>query len=592
MGMSVRQKFGRLDTGVRLLHLQSSAAGIQSHPNYFSAGRDYTSADNLTGYASLRFSEHLRWYSEATVARSRTLSGRDGGGPLSYFFGPVWESTRLTFRLNYASLSNTYLPIVGQLAGDRRGPFGEVRIRPVKRLELFGSASTYESVPWKARPGAAIESSSKSAGVSLQLPLGFSATGQLSAIRLRSFRSDNDETVSANNRQWTGSISKHIYHQNLRFTLRDLKLNYNGSPSLQKSREVEDIVQIKRVSFGAAVRSQQLLTTVRRDSLFVRGVVSAQLGRLTAFANFETGKDLVNETLFATNVASTTVIGANVRLAHRWTASVEAFRSRSLSELNPTSEFFLASQGLGVDPVLSRFQQWSVLIRVSRTFAWGAAMPSSNFDVIAAKEMPLTGSITGFVHVAAVGGLRPVPGIAVTLESGRSVTTDMQGRYLLEEVSEGRHVISLDLEHLPAEYNPGSNAKKNITVSPRKTVRVDLDLVELSGLRGQVTVKEGSKFESLENIVIRLAPGGRYTTTLPDGSFAFYNLPVGEYEAEIAVDTLPDEATLLDQPKRPVSLGRGPAGAPLRFEIERTTTPVKPTRKVLDIQIGPLAPAR
>src|SRR3954451_9692548 len=144
MGASMRRTFGKLETGVRILRLANSPH--DSRDNFsFPAGRNFSSADNLTLYSAYTFSEHLRWYGEATAGRAQTADGLPPGQPFSYFFGPAWESPRLTVRVNYANLTRSYFPLAGYWIGDRKGPFGEIRIRPTHRFELFGSANRYET---------------------------------------------------------------------------------------------------------------------------------------------------------------------------------------------------------------------------------------------------------------------------------------------------------------------------------------------------------------------------------------------------------------------------------------------------------------
>jgi hypothetical protein len=587
-GFTFQQKFGRLETGLRWLHLFSTPQQILERPNYFPSGRAFTSSDNLTAYATYRFSDHFRWYGEATLARANTPSGPPGSPPLSFFSGPAYVSKRLTVRLNYASLSDLYLPVAGQLAGDRRGPFGEIYFRPIRRIELFASGSRYRTIPYANRQAIAFDSRTHTAGLSVQLPLGFSASGQISGIRLISTDPQSAITATSENRQLTGTVTKRIFFQNLRFTVRDLNLLIGRTPSRQKAQEFEDIVSIRWLTVGAAVRRQQSITTDRRDSVFVRGVAGINRGRVSIYANVESGRDLVNQTLFATSTSSTSTIAASVRISRHWSASAEAFRSRSLSELSPASQFVLATQGIGVDPVLNRFKQWSVLVKVSRSFKWGSGVPTtSNLHTYAAAARPLTGSITGFVKVMIGEKMEPVPDVAISIESGRTVTTDKSGMYLFEEVPEGIHEIKLNMEQLPAEYNPGENTRKNIRVEPRKTVRTDFDVEMLSTLTGAVVPVQGTKFESLENIVVRLEPGNRLTSTRGDGSFGFYNLPAADYVLEVAQESLPPESRLLQEFKRPVSIRAGVPPPPARYDIERMVAPPKPTRKVLEIQIGP-----
>jgi len=56
------------------------------------------------------------------------------------------------------------------------------------------------------------------------------------------------------------------------------------------------------------------LATERRNSVYLRGSAQVNLGRLTAYGYFEGGKDLVNQTVFATNTTSSSVLAATLRL--------------------------------------------------------------------------------------------------------------------------------------------------------------------------------------------------------------------------------------------------------------------------------------
>jgi len=56
------------------------------------------------------------------------------------------------------SQGTLYYPLAGYYAGDRQGPFVEATVRPLKGLQLYGSASRYRN-NWSAmyEPAAAPE---------------------------------------------------------------------------------------------------------------------------------------------------------------------------------------------------------------------------------------------------------------------------------------------------------------------------------------------------------------------------------------------------------------------------------------------------
>jgi hypothetical protein len=581
MGASVRQKFGRFETGVRILLLENTARD-PSGGFSFPAGRDFRSAGNLTAYSTYTFNDHFRWYGEATAARAKSADGVPPGQPFSYFFGPAWESPRLTLRANYANLTRSYLPLAGYWVGDRKGPFGEFRIRPFRRVEFFGSANQYETASRAAAKLPFLGSSGTSAGMYIELPLKVNFSTQLSSANFHSSDPAGDRTQRSSNRQWTGTVSRGIGGHTLRFTVRDTRLAVNGVSSREKSVEAEDTFQIHHFVVGGGARVQQFAGQDRRKGIYAHGSAQFNLGRWSAFGFFEEGKDLANETVFATNTTNSAIVGANLRLTRRWSVQGEAFRSRLISQINPENLFVQGNLNLALSPVLSRFNQWSFLFRVARTFHWGAVLPPAGLDEFTVRRIPITGVVEGLVSVLTSSGRQPAPGVAVGLETGRSAITDAEGRYRLSEVPEGAHIVTIDMERLPADYNPGRQVTARVAIGPRRIARADFDVYSLSGFAGSVAVRPGSEFESLEGIPIRLEPGGQYTSTAKDGSFAFYNLPEGAYIVRIEEKALGPEARVTGDLALPVAVRTGTATPAVRFEIERQRPGDKPVRKVFE----------
>jgi hypothetical protein len=588
LGASMRRTFGRLETGVRILRLANSPR--DSRDNFsFPAGRDFSSAGNLTVYSAYTFSDHLRWYGEATAGRARSADGLPPSQPFSYFFGPAWESPRLTVRVNYANLTRSYFPLAGYWIGDRKGPFGEIRIRPIHRIELFGSANRYETASKVTDNLPFLRSAGASAGLSVDLPLKWNASAQLSTTDFHSTDPAAESAQHSSNREWSAMLSRRIGPHTLRFTERDMRLIANGTAGRQRSTEIEDSFQIRHMAVGAGARAQQSAGPDRRTGVYVHGFAQLNLGRLSASGFLEGGKDLANHTVFATSATRSTVVTASLRVTRRWSMQAEAFRSRLISEINAENLFVQGNQNLMLNPVLSQFNQWSFLFRVSRTLSWGAPMPATGLDQFTTQRLPITGMIEGAVYILTSGGRQPAPAVAIMLESGRSVMTDQQGRYRLTDVPEGAHAASIDLERLPAEFNPGPITRIPVTIGARKIARADFDLYSLTGFSGQVSASQGSNFENLDGIVVRLEPGGRYTTTERDGRFAFYNLPEGAYEVHVAGETLPAEARLKESGAAAVVIGAGRTPQPVRFEIERQRPAEKPVRRVIEKVMQPLS---
>jgi hypothetical protein len=291
----------------------------------------------------------------------------------------------------------------------------------------------------------------------------------------------------------------------------------------------------------------------------------------------ELGNDLVNKTVFATNTYNTIVGGVSARLFREWNIQTEVFRNRFISTLNPESVFVLASQGVGLSTVLTDFNQWSFFFRLTKQIRWGGVLPAEGLDQFMVREIPLTGSVDGFVTEVRMDGSKPVEGIPVTLDGGRTVLSGPDGRFLFEEVPEGRHRVALSSE-LPTDFDPGAKREFSVPVNPNKVTRVDLDVYWLTSIEGAVTGPKDTLFESL---VIRLGGTDRYTTPDGEGRFGFYNLREGDYEITVDQSTLPP-GTSIDPAKASasVSVRRDQRPEPVSFELKEVRDQ-RPVRRVV-----------
>jgi hypothetical protein len=109
--------------GARLMQFSTSPQGIADNPYLFPAGRDISLARTLSVQSSYTPDKRLKFYAEgsrpmADAARNVT----------SLLAGASWEDSLLTVRANYVSQGLLYFPLAGFYAGDRQGPFGEVRL--------------------------------------------------------------------------------------------------------------------------------------------------------------------------------------------------------------------------------------------------------------------------------------------------------------------------------------------------------------------------------------------------------------------------------------------------------------------------------
>jgi hypothetical protein len=560
----------KLEIGTRAIYLLTDPGSASS--SLFAPGEDFHTAASLSSDISYKISPLLEFYADVTASRASALGiSQSRETPLSFIAGPAWKSRKLTIKANYVRQTASYLPVAGYFLGDRSGPYAEAEFKPAEAIELFGSAGEDRNNLAHSADLSSFDSKSSSAGVSVALPYRFSVSSQLSTTDLSTEQPAPDGFSSSRNQQLVTTLGRPIRNHNLHFSYRDLKILATSGNERQRSAEIEDVVQFRKMSLGAAVREQQLSAQQSKDTLFFRGSAQLQGGRFSAYAYVERGQDLVNRTVFLTSAFSTTVLGGTVRLSKAANLQIEASQTRLTTSLNPENIFLLENQGAFVSNAFTGVNQWIVYFRLTRNFTWGHGLPAANLDKYAAEQLPIVGTIAG--KVAQQDGARlPAAGIPVMLDDGRIATTDTSGLFRFSGVSEGHHRVSLDFNQLPAEYDPGATQEAAVEVRSRRTAFVELSVIPLLRLSGRIVSAEGA---ALDGVVVKLLPTARYTTPALDGTFAFSNLREGEYELAIDLEKLPEFA-VLDKTIAHVSLKHGAEPEPpaFRLSIHRPEKPI------------------
>ena len=574
-----RRVTAHLQTGARVMQFSTSPQAILDNPYLFPPGRTLALVRTLAWQSLYTPAQGLKIYMEV----SRPLAGT-GPTITSMLGGVAWEHRAFSFKADYMREGLLYLPLAGYFTGDRQGPFGEARWRLRKTLEFYGSASQYRNNLERDPSLPLLTSLSTSAGASALLPGNLSASLALSTVRFNEFGGGQDP-VTSNNRQINATLSRAISRHTLHADWRDIRLDTAASPQRQRSWEAGDSFQTKHFSVGGSAQYQQVTGTERRNTVFFHGQAQASIWRLTAYGNVEVGNDLANQTLFSTSAYRTSVVGVAVRVARGWNLQAEMYRNLLNFTLNPASIFLLENGGAlaGASPAavsLAASQQWSFYFRLSKQIRWGAGLPAEKLDRFIVNAAPLAGTVEGMVRIKALAGGAGAPGIAVSLDGGRTAVSGTDGRYIFESVPEGAHDVAVSLAQLPADFDPGGTTQTRVMVQPRRTARADFEVFPLMAVAGKIGGPEGAP---LSGIVIRMAPGNRYTTTGDDGSFRFYNVREGDCVLAIDPKTLPEGGALTSSGtvSVPIRVGTVPPSMEFHFTVHSTQ---KPIRKVLEIK--------
>jgi hypothetical protein len=579
-GFFLRQKVGsRLLLGARLMHFANDLLALSNAPGLLNQGSHLRTATTVSVDALYTVAGPLKWYGEISWSTAeQDIASAAKQTPVSTLIGPLLESKYLKLRANYTLQSASYFPLLGYYVGDRQGPFGELTLRPFAGVELYASASGYRNNVARNPALPNFRNTSESVGASIQLPGRFSLNGQLTLLDLAVRQNADKPWDRSKNQQQTVTVSRAFARHNLRATARDFRQSSLLSPQRQRSGEIEDTFHVRYLVLGAGVKVQRLIASESRSSLVYRGLAQFNVKGFSAFANIEAGNDLQNRTLLATNAISTTVFGASLNLGKRWEIQGEAYRNNLVTEINPQSIFVLQGQGVFVPGTLAALNQWSVYFRISRKFQWGKDEVTADPGQYALARVPLKGLLEGLVVERMLDGDRPAEGVPVSLDHGRTVLSDAEGRYRFGDVPEGSHNIALALEQLPADFDPGPNKERMVVVYPSKTARGDLDVIRLAIIQGKLA---GPPNAPLDAVVIRLAPGDRYTTPDRDGNFAFYNLREGDYQVAVDEKTLPEHAALQQPGRVTVTAKPGRVADPVNFRFE-VHKPAKPVRTIFE----------
>lgn len=580
MGASLTRKVAaHLQTGARWMQFSTSPQAILDNPYLFPPGRTLALVRTLAWQSLYTPVQRLKIYTEV----SRPLGGTEPA-ITSLLAGVAWEDPVFSFKADYTRQGLLYFPLAGYFAGDRQGPFAEARWRPRKTLEFYGSASKYRNNLESDPSLPLLTSSSTAAGASASLPGNLSASLTLSTVRFAEVGGGQDP-VTSNNQQINATLSRAIRRNTVHATWRDIRLDTAANPQRQRSWEAGDTYQTKHFSVGGSAQYQQVTGTQRRNSLFFRGLAQASIWRLTAYGNVEVGNDLANQTLFSTSAYRTSVVGVAVRVARGWNLQTEMYRNLLNFTINPANIFLLENGGAlaGVSPAVASLaanRQWSFYFRLSKQVRWGAGLPAEKPDQFVVRAAWLAGTVEGMVRIKALAGAAGAPGIPVSLDGGRTAVSGADGRYIFENVPEGAHDVALALAELPADFDPSGTPKTRVMVQPRRTARADFEVLPLVEVAGKVSGPEGA---SLDGVVIRMAPGNRYTTTGQDGSFRFYNVREGECILAIDPQTLPEGGVLTSSGTVSVAVRVGTVLPSIDFHFTVHSTQ-KPIRKVLEIK--------
>jgi len=169
----------------------------------------------------------------------------------------------------------------------------------------------------------------------------------------------------------------------------------------------------------------------------------------------------------------------------------------------------------------------------------------------------------------------PVAGALVRL-GPYSVETDATGKYLFRNVPGGDYALSLDPQHLPADYAWDG---RHLRLALKWSSRIDADLLvaPLNAIHGRVFCDRNAngRFdldEGVAGVVMHL--GDRVTATDQRGAYSFYNLQPGQFVVRLNADRLPPDLQPGSRLEIAVELGDNLPVTNADFQVGVKTKPI------------------
>jgi hypothetical protein len=503
-------------------------------------------ADRIGRAAQLR--QSLKW----TFRKNTTVNGEYGissTGKPSLHASIEHSGGRLSWSAAYVKRGNGYMPY-GVLAysADRQGPSAEATLNATPWLTFSGGFTKLRTNVARDTNQTTSRSRQYNFNTSIRLP------ANLQLVLAHNVSAISRDRAAAIPRQSLTIDSASIMHSHgmwiTRVGIDQLQLNA-GAPTLTRGFNIDETRIFRNgLSLSGQVRYQNTREAARqtgRLSTAIRG--SYNIGdRVSISLQTEFGRDIRNETLFATSNLRTNSASVGVRLPRNSELRFEYYSTQSNYLLNTESATASALLGSLVTPVLSETNRNTFYVRYQKTLRWKKdpvmAGASSAINVVMAQA---TGSVAGRICVdenentKCDTGEAGVANARVAIGERQSAVTDADGLYVVSNVGVGPRTVELKSETLEASFTPGAS-HHNVTVELHATTAADFPVAVASAVSGIVSQKKGDEITPLADAAVQLEPGGRYAYTDSNGRFVISNVRRGEFRLTLVKETLPENA--------------------------------------------------
>jgi hypothetical protein len=517
---------------------------IRTQDEVDSADKPVTKNNNIFLFDSeLEVFKWMRWQTEFRYSDFNGEPGTESQSDYLLRFGPMIKTENFRLEANYRRIGTDYHFVnqATQVGSDQEGFFLLTEYRPWKEITLFGNADHYhDNVSGKPDQNTT-DNTRGLIGLSFFSPqypsfyLTFDMTDQRSRFDLPS---------PVNN--FISTLFSEVRYEYMDFNpyVRYRRVDYKDSVT-PANENVEDVVTLGfRQNFrqGSIVYIEGELD----QKNYPDGGKASDLSGKIGFNYFlSTNLSLWGEAIYSKlkdreeDTRRDKIEGA-FGLSAQLPWDIQIYGDIRYDRiLNPQQEN-LKSQGIQAN------------LRVMKKFNWGrrekiaGLKPGTGTEGYGIVEGVVFNDINrNGVQDKVEEGIKE---ITIRLEDGSIAKSDEKGYYQFSRVEVGRHLVTLDVRRIPADYSIVSPEKMWVEVKLREKVRVNFQLIAAGRIEGRVIndVNGNGKIDpdekGIPDVLILLEPGNNNAYTDEDGKFIFENILPGNYKMRLDPATLPEDS--------------------------------------------------
>ena len=207
------------------------------------------------------------------------------------------------------------------------------------------------------------------------------------------------------------------------------------------------------------------------------------------------------------------------------------------------------------------------MVRLTRMFPFGSSRLQQAGSHTTHSGGP-SGRIVGTVFVDWNDNGEPdadeeaVSGVALRIPGVASVVTGGDGRFVASGVPAGEQRVALQLDSVPADYDPPAEAERVVTVARNQVASVAFGMLPLGSFSGIVYQdvdgdgQLGPADTPINGAVLVMDDGSR-TEITREGRFRFDPVRMGKHTVNLLVASLPDGSQVTGSPAAEIELSRG-----------------------------------